>query len=79
MKATRYLACTIISFVSAIYCVFADSFVETIVDLSARDALVLYNEQIFASNYITGEVYSIDLNGTSSAIFSAGQNGPAGI
>ena len=57
----------------------AEVFVETITRLSARDALVLQDDVIYASNYNTGNVYRIMLDGTIEAVLGQNGSGPAGI
>ena len=57
----------------------AETFVETITQLSARDAVAIYNDQLYASNYNTGEVYTINLDGSFAKVLEANNRGPAGI
>jgi sugar lactone lactonase YvrE len=57
----------------------ADTFVETISNVSAKDAVALYDGSIYASNYDTGIVYKIDEDGSSSIVVAANNGGAAGI
>ena len=58
---------------------YADTFVETIADVSATDAVVVQNNELFASNYNTGQVFRIALDGTFSEVLGTNSRGPAGI
>lgn len=58
---------------------FADLFIETIADISARDALALKNGVIYASNYNTGEVFKVQQDGSAERILGTSTRGPAGI
>ncbi len=57
----------------------AEIFVETIANVSARDAVAIEDNQLYASNFNTGEVFLIELNGTFSNIMDRSNRGPAGI
>lgn len=57
----------------------AEIFVETITELSARDALALQGDVIYASNYNSGRVFRIGLDGTVTEIVEPNSSGPAGI
>ncbi|TQV74710.1 hypothetical protein FLL45_07040 [Aliikangiella marina] len=57
----------------------AETFVETIIDLSARDAVTIAGDKLYASNYNTGAVYQIELDGTFSNLLNNNSRGPAGI
>lgn len=54
-------------------------FVETIVELSARDAVTLEDGSLFASNYNNGRVYKVELDGTVTTLIGSNNRGPAGI
>lgn len=58
---------------------YAETFVETIAQLSARDAVTVHNGALYASNYNTGAVYRIELNGSVSTVLPTSARGPAGI
>lgn len=58
---------------------FADTFVETIARLSARDAVTVAGDQLYASNYNTGAVYQIALDGSFETLLANNARGPAGI
>ena len=57
----------------------ADTFVETIAQLSARDAVVVNDDGIFASNYNTGVIYKLSETGQVETVLSSNARGPAGI
>jgi hypothetical protein len=57
----------------------AQIFVETIANVSARDAVTIEGDQLYASNFDTGEVFLVELDGTFSNIMQTSNRGPAGI
>lgn len=75
----KKISFTLLLLIMAGHSAFAETFIETITKLSARDAVTIYNDQLYASNYNTGAVYRISLNGDVSSILDDNARGPAGI
>ncbi len=75
----KYIVMLLILHALLAHTVRADEFVETITELSARDALTIVDQTIYASNYNNGIVYKIEQDGTSSTVIEASQRGSAGI
>ncbi len=80
MKSISIIIFMLINLFSINNIVSAETFLETIAEVSARDAITIGpDNNLYSSNYNTGVIYRITPNGEVSIVLTANNNGPAGI
>jgi sugar lactone lactonase YvrE len=78
-RKIKFLIIGLLTMASAASYADTEVYVETIVELSTRDALVVENDTLYASNYNNGRIYKIELDGTVTEVVGGNTRGPAGI